>query len=78
VLAKLGVEEEAIRAERRPDALRCLDWSERRPHVAGALGAAVCAQAFAQGWVERRPGSRAVRITLAGRTAFRTALGLQV
>lgn len=55
---------------RRPPVLRCLDWSERRPHVAGALGAALCARALEAGWVERLPTSRAVRVTPAGRKAF--------
>jgi DNA-binding transcriptional ArsR family regulator len=48
----------------------CLDWSERRPHIAGAVGAAICAACFAQGWVRRVPGSRAVTITPAGRIAL--------
>lgn len=56
--------------QRRPPVLRCLDWSERRPHVAGALGAALCARALEAGWVERLPTSRAVRVTPAGREAF--------
>lgn len=67
VLAHLGIGE---LPPRRPAVLRCLDWSERRPHVAGGLGAAICARAFAAGWVERLPTSRAVRVTPAGRNAF--------
>ncbi len=60
---------------RRVTARRCLDWSERRPHVAGALGAAICIRALEQGWIERLPTSRAVRVTPSGRRAFRS-LGL--
>lgn len=60
---------------RRPPVLRCLDWSERRPHLAGALGAALCARALEAGWVERLPTSRAVRVTPAGVRAF-ASLGL--
>lgn len=55
---------------RRPAVRRCLDWSERRPHVAGAFGAALCTRALEACWVERLPGSRAVRLTEAGRKAF--------
>jgi DNA-binding transcriptional ArsR family regulator len=72
VLAVLDID--ALPA-RRPPVLRCLDWSERRPHVAGALGAAVCAHALAADWVERLPTSRAVRVTPAGRKGF-GSLGL--
>jgi len=72
VLAALGIE--ALPA-RRPPARRCLDWSERRPHVAGGIGAAICSRALEQHWVERLPGSRAVRLTESGRNAF-ASLGL--
>lgn len=66
-LDRLGIAE---LPPRRPPALRCVDWSERRPHVAGGLGAALCRRALEAGWVERLPASRAVRLTPAGRTAF--------
>jgi DNA-binding transcriptional ArsR family regulator len=58
----------------------CLDWSERRPHLAGVLGAALCRHSFAQGWVRRNDGQiggttalakRAVLITPAGQVVFR-------
>ena len=60
---------------RRRAAVRCLDWSERRPHVGGALGAAICSRAFEEGWIERLPGSRAVKVTGPGAKAF-ASLGL--
>jgi DNA-binding transcriptional ArsR family regulator len=53
----------------------CLDWSERRPHLAGALGAALCAHSLAQGWIRRLDGTRAVAITPPGERAFRERLG---
>lgn len=49
----------------------CLDWSERRPHLAGRLGAALCATSLEQGWVRRMPDSRALAVTPAGRRAYR-------
>jgi len=66
-LASLGIDSLPAR---RTAVRRCLDWSERRPHVAGALGAALCTRALEQRWIERLPGSRAVRLTEAGRKAF--------
>jgi DNA-binding transcriptional ArsR family regulator len=74
-LTALGVEVHSLRG-RRPLVLRCIDWSERRPHVAGALGAAIVARCLGRGWVERLPSTRAVRVTEAGVEAFRAALGL--
>jgi hypothetical protein len=75
LLPALRIDLESLRG-RRPLVLRCLDWSECRPHVAGALGAAIATRCFEQGWIERLPSTRAVRITAAGREGF-TALGLQ-
>jgi len=54
----------------------CLDWSERRPHIAGALGAALCQTCFAQGWLRRIDGARAVAITPAGQMALKSAFDL--
>jgi hypothetical protein len=53
----------------------CLDWSERRPHLAGACGAALCALSFAQGWIRRINGTRAVAITPKGQRVFREEFG---
>jgi DNA-binding transcriptional ArsR family regulator len=61
----------------RPICRPCLDWSERRPHLAGALGAAICAHALDQGWVRRRSGTRALDITPAGRLGFKRAFGIE-
>ncbi|MEQ1717202.1 MAG: hypothetical protein ABL907_14670, partial [Hyphomicrobium sp.] len=44
----------------------CLDWSERRPHLAGSLGAALCVHSMEQGWTRRIQGTRAVDITPKG------------
>ncbi len=69
-LAELGVDVSGARARRRVFARSCLDWTERRPHLAGALGAALADAAHAQGWVRRRPGDRALRITATGEAAL--------
>jgi hypothetical protein len=53
----------------------CLDWSERRPHLAGAAGTAICAHALNQGWVQRINNTRAVLITPEGKRAFKQAFG---
>lgn len=56
----------------------CLDWSERRPHLAGALGAAICAHCFDRHWIRRVEGSRAVTLTPKGRQALHAALGVDI
>ena len=56
----------------------CLDWSERRPHLAGRIGAALCAHSFATGWIRRINGTRAVTITPKGQQIFREQFGVQL
>jgi DNA-binding transcriptional ArsR family regulator len=75
-LRKLGIDLETLARGRRPLARRCLDWSERRDHLAGALGAAVATRFFELGWIERTPSSRAVRVTPTGREALARDLGV--
>ncbi|HEU4540133.1 MAG TPA: helix-turn-helix domain-containing protein [Jiangellaceae bacterium] len=78
-LATLGVDVVGARGGRRIFAMPCLDFTERRPHLAGALGAAFCRQAFELGWVvRRRQGQRALRLTDAGRAALGNELGVVV
>ncbi|MCI4065884.1 hypothetical protein MRQ36_26370 [Micromonospora sp. R77] len=74
-LAGIGVPVEPLRAARRPLVRDCLDWTERRPHLAGALGAALCRRFLDLGWTARGAG-RAVRLTPAGRPALAAALHL--
>jgi DNA-binding transcriptional ArsR family regulator len=62
---------------RRAAARACLDWSERRYHLAGAVGAAITDWLFARAWIVRAEGSRAVRLTEAGRAGFATEWGLR-
>jgi len=56
----------------------CLDWSERRPHVAGAVGAALCDCCFALGWVRRIEGTRALTVTPMGTRGIKQAFGVRV
>lgn len=66
-LTALGVDIAATRALRRRFAYPCLDWSERRPHIGGALGAALLALALKRRWVTRDLDSRALGVTRQGR-----------
>ena len=56
----------------------CLDWSERRPHVAGHVGAAICAHCFSAGWVRRIEGTRAVAITPRGQIGLKKAFEVEL
>lgn len=76
VFSTLGVDLAPLRgrpASARPLLRFCLDWSEQRHHLAGALGAAVLDAALAAGWIRRRASGRAVEVTPAGREAFAAA-----
>ena len=54
----------------------CLDWSERRLHIGGTLGAKLAARCFALNWIRRNSESRAVTVTPAGERGFRETLGM--
>jgi DNA-binding transcriptional ArsR family regulator len=73
-LDRLGVKLQG--RTRRPPVRSCLDWTERRPHLAGSLGAALCGLAFDSGWIRRIGSGRAVALTDAGERALRDELGL--
>jgi DNA-binding transcriptional ArsR family regulator len=73
----MGVDLESLRATRRCFARQCLDWTERKPHLAGALGAAVCSRVIALGWVARRPKTRSLRITERGERELRSRFGIR-
>jgi hypothetical protein len=66
-LSKLGVDLSAARAKRRLFCRPCVDWTERRPHIGGAFGAALAGRLFDLKWIERMRDSRALMITPAGR-----------
>jgi DNA-binding transcriptional ArsR family regulator len=73
VFARLGVDP-AERKGRRAALRPCLDWSERRPHLAGSLAAALACRCFEMAWVLRKRDSRAVTLTEQGRAALAAAL----
>ncbi len=77
-LATLGLEEGwRAAAGRRPLCRSCLDWSERRPHLAGALGAALCRRFLDGGLARRRDGGRALDVTPAGAAFLRARRGVR-
>lgn len=65
-----GIDLAALGRSRRPLCRACLDWSERRRHLAGALGAALLERYFELGWLRRRQHSRALVVTARGRRAL--------
>lgn len=69
-IADLGVDLKALRASRRPLCLACLDWSSRRNHLAGALGAAMLQRFQDMGWAQREKGARIMRFSARGAAAF--------
>lgn len=73
---RLGVDAGALVPGRRPIIRACLDWTQRRTHLAGVVGAEICQALMRRGWVERIGTGRAVRVTAAGRRALRDLLGL--
>ncbi len=76
-LRRLGVEVDAARGARRAFARPCLDWSERRHHLAGALGAALLDGLLAKGWLRRRRSGRALEVTSDGWRGLRSAFGVR-
>jgi DNA-binding transcriptional ArsR family regulator len=74
--AAFRIELPTLRSARRRSCRLCLDWTERRPHIAGALGAALTNRYFDLGWMERMGRSHAVRVTPLGRRGFRETFGI--
>jgi DNA-binding transcriptional ArsR family regulator len=68
--AKVGVDTAAAAHQRRTLCRPCMDWSERRQHLAGALGSALLSRVCALGWAKRDPGSRVIRFTPRGQKSF--------
>jgi hypothetical protein len=77
-LAGLGVDLHAPARTRRAFCRPCLDWSERRPHLAGRVGAEIADLAFRRDWIRRRPKGRSVEITESGTRAFADLFGARI
>jgi DNA-binding transcriptional ArsR family regulator len=77
-LAMIGIDVTATRALRRRFATACLDWSERRYHLGGALGAAILELARKRRWIARDLDSRIVALTAAGRRDLNSRIGLDL
>jgi DNA-binding transcriptional ArsR family regulator len=77
-LEAIGVDSAALKPTRRGVARRCLDWTERRHHVAGPLGRALLNRFCDAGWILRAPASRALRVTHEGTRAFREHFEIDV
>ncbi len=74
-LGRFGIDLAEARRRRRAFCRVCLDWTERRPHVGGSIGAAIAARCFDLNWVRRTRDSRALALTPAGRTGFAEVFG---
>lgn len=74
-LSKLGIDMDSLLQQRRRLAYPCMDWSERTPHIGGALGAALLDMMLSRGWVNRHLDSRALRLTPKGTSSLAKAFG---
>jgi len=74
----LGIDVEALRLLRRRFVCACLDWSERRPHIGGALGAAFLTAVLKRRWLEQELDSRSLRVTRIGRRELQARLGISL
>jgi DNA-binding transcriptional ArsR family regulator len=77
-LKHFGIEKYLLTNPRRSLCRQCLDWSERRPHLAGALGALLLAKMLENNWLRRVKFSRAIIITSKGQQQLQTLLGLNL
>jgi DNA-binding transcriptional ArsR family regulator len=77
-LAAFGINIEATRALRRRFAYGCVDWSERKPHIAGALGAALLQVALKRKWLTQDLDSRALRVTRSGQRDLQRHFGVSL
>jgi DNA-binding transcriptional ArsR family regulator len=78
VLGSFGLDVLQIRRSRRSFAGTCIDWTQRRGHLNGALAAAITSRLFELGWIERGPRRRSVRVTPAGAEGLACTFGLNL
>jgi DNA-binding transcriptional ArsR family regulator len=76
-LSAFGVDVEAALQNKRVFCRPCLDWSERRPHLAGVVGMEIMNRCFHLGWIRRQEGVRAVAVTPAGQQGFQRVFGVR-
>lgn len=76
-LAAMGIDLARIAPSKRHFCRACLDWSERRPHVAGAVGAVLLNTMLDRGWFHRRPGTRALLVSARGEQALHRIFGIR-
>jgi hypothetical protein len=76
VLGDFGIDVDALAAKKRCFCRPCLDWSERRHHIAGSLGKGLADRLFELGWIERVADSRVILVTPAGRTGLKKAFAI--
>jgi DNA-binding transcriptional ArsR family regulator/predicted transcriptional regulator len=72
------IDTSALQRQRRNFSRSCLDWTERRPHLAGSLGAAVLTMMIAEQWVRKMTNTRAVQVTPKGRKALNAELKIEI
>jgi DNA-binding transcriptional ArsR family regulator len=77
-LEGLGINIAELRRRRRVFARPCLDWTERRPHLAGALGAGIADRLLELRWIKRIPSTRALRVTDDGQKRLRDELAINL
>ncbi len=77
-LGAFGLDVMVLRRQRRAFCRPCLDWSERRPHLAGSIGAGLAARCFGLGWLKQMRDSRAVTVTAAGRAGLAETFGISI
>lgn len=77
-LESFGVDIDDLRGRRRSFARPCLDWTERRAHLAGALGAGIADRLLELGWVTRLPKTRALRVTELGEQGLREEFAINL
>jgi DNA-binding transcriptional ArsR family regulator len=75
VFSDFGVDLGALKRKKRPLCRACLDWSERRPHLAGSIGAALLDRFLDEGWIRREKGSRTLIVSAEGLRRYEGLVG---
>ncbi len=73
-----GIDITSLYHKRRRFAYECLDWTEKKAHIGGSLGAAICAHCVQEGWIVRNSANRSVRLTAQGRSDIAELFGANI